>query len=241
MKKNATYSFLWHLLRWPVKFLLPTKVVCKERLPLPEKIITVSNHLSLLDVPVVGINVKGYRHFVGKKELLKSAFFRWLIKAVDAIPIDRGKADLTAMRKIVSVLKVGETITIFPEGTRNRNDESLQEVKAGAALFAIKGDAPVVAIMIYRKPKFFRKNYLYIGEPFYVAENGSRADTATVNEGALRIEEEMKKGADYLEDYVINKRWKEIKRNKKAEKKRRKLYAKEAKRAVKAIKKGMAK
>ena len=241
MKKNAMYSFLRVLLYLPVKILLPTKVVFKERLPVPEKIITVTNHLSLLDIAVVSINVSGYRHIVGKKELTENAFLRWLMKKVDAVPIDRGKADLTAMRRIVSVLKNGEGVTIFPEGTRNRNDESLQEVKAGSALFAIKGNAPIVALMIYRKPRLFRKNYLYIGEPFFVAEPGSRADTSAVNEGAQRIEEEMKKGADYLEDYVKNKRWKEIKRNKKEEKKRLKQYIKQSKKATKKLKKAMAK
>ncbi len=239
MKKNATYSFLRGLLYLPVRFLFPTKVVGRENLPLPQKIITVSNHLSMMDIVIVAINVSGYRHVIGKKELTNSRFLAWLMRKVDAIPVDRGKTELATIRKVVSVLKDGGGITIFPEGTRNKTGESLQEVKAGSALFAIKGDAEVVTIMIYKKPRLFCKNYIYVGKPFRVAEPDARADAATVNEGALRIEHEMKMSADFLADYVKNKRWKEAGRNKKMRKKRQKLYARQAKRAKKALVKAL--
>ena len=233
MKKNKFYSFCRGLLYLPVKFLFPTKVVNKDNLPLPEKIITVSNHTSILDIPVIGVSVPGYRHLIGKKELTNSKFFAKIMKWADAIAIDRGKADLAAMRKIMAVLKEGDGISMFPEGTRNKTGDELQEVKAGVALFAIKGNACVCPIMLYRKPKVFRKNYLIVGKPFFVAEEGKRADAEAVAQGTALIETAMRENAEYLKDYVENKRWKEIKKAKKDEKRRLKVEKKLAKKALK--------
>lgn len=216
--KCRFYSFLRWLLYIPVKLFLPVMVIGKENLPLPERVITVSNHLSILDIPIVAINVPGYRHFIGKKELTESSFMRFLIKHVDAIPIDRGAADLAAMRKILKCLKNGESLTIFPEGTRNKTDESLHEIKAGAALFALKGNALIAPIMIYKKQRFFRRNYIYVDKPFSVADCvDDRVDSSAVEKAAAVIEERMQAGAAYLKDYVENKRWKKNKQVKKCE------------------------
>ncbi len=193
----------------PVKILLPTKVVGKENMPLPKRIITVSNHLSMLDIPVVAINVPGYRHLIGKKELAENWFVRFLMKHIDAIPIDRGTADLTAMRKILRCLKNDESLAIYPEGTRNKTDEELHEVKAGAAVFALKGNAQIVPIMIYRKPRFFRRNYIYVAPAFSL--DGcveGRVDAGAIERAGKMLEEKMRESAEYLKDYVVNKRWK---------------------------------
>ena len=211
----------------PVKILLPTKVVGKENMPLPERIITVSNHYSILDVPTVAINVPGYRHLIGKKELMESAFFRFLIKRVDAITIDRGNADLSAIRKILKCLKNNDSLSIFPEGTRNKTDENLHEIKAGAAMFALKGDAQIVPIMIYRKPRFFRRNYIYVAPPLSLSDCiEERVDADAIERGSKKVEESMRASAEFLKDYVENKRWKEIKKAKKLAKKQAKIEAK---------------
>ena len=134
------------------------------------------------------------------------------MRGVGAIGIDRGKVDLSAMRKVMGVLNEGGSITMFPEGTRNKSgSDEMQEVKAGASLFAIKGQAQVVPIMLYRKPRLFRKNYLYVSQPFNVAELSARADSATVASGAKIIEDNMREASAYLTDYVQNKRWKKKK------------------------------
>ena len=117
---SAFYSLCRGLLYIPVKLLFPVKVVGKENIPLPEKVITVSNHLSGVDIAIVAINVKGFRHIIAKKELTKSKIFAKLMDWAGAIPVDRGKADLASVRKVMHALKNNESITIFPEGTRNK-------------------------------------------------------------------------------------------------------------------------
>ena len=64
----------------------------------------------------------------------------------------------------MNALKNDEGITIFPEGTRNKSGENLQELKSGAALFALKGRASVVPIILLHKQRVFRRNYMYVGK-----------------------------------------------------------------------------
>ena len=56
---SAFYSFLRGFLYVPVKLVFPVKVIGRENIPLPSKVITVSNHLSGVDIALVAINVKG--------------------------------------------------------------------------------------------------------------------------------------------------------------------------------------
>ena len=62
----------------------------------------------------------------------KSSFF----KSLGAIRVDRQGADLTAIKTCFKVLKNNKKLVIFPEGTRNKKDESLQDVKNGSAMIA---------------------------------------------------------------------------------------------------------
>lgn len=236
-KKNAFYSFCRGLLYVPVKLIFPVKLIGKERLPLADKVVTVSNHLSLLDIALIGINVSGYRHILAKKELAENKLFGKLMDWAGAIPVDRGTADMSAMRKVYDALDKGEGITLFPEGTRNKNGEELQAVKSGAALFALHGKCDVVPIIILHKQRAFRRNYLYVAPAFSLNEYaiGGRVNGAAVASASGRIENEMLKARAYLEDYVSNKRWKEEKKAKKERKRLLKQYKKEAKLATKNL------
>ena len=73
MAKKHTFEALRRIFYWPIKLLFPVRVVGKENLPVPEKIITVTNHLSMLDIIVIGVNEPNYRHFVEKKEPARAA------------------------------------------------------------------------------------------------------------------------------------------------------------------------
>ena len=137
MAKKHTFECLRKIFYWPLKLVFPVRVVGKENKNLPEKIITVTNHLSMLDIVIVGMNVPKYRHFVGKKELENSKFFKGVLKWAGVITIDRGKADMGAIKRIISTLRHGEGISIFPEGTRKKEDDgTMNEVKGGTAMFA---------------------------------------------------------------------------------------------------------
>lgn len=215
------YRFCKAMLYIPYKLVFPTVVVGRENVPKDKNYISVGNHLSWADTPNIGINIKGFRHFVAKKEIGNNRFVRWLALNLGVIFIDRGTADLAAVKKILRALKDGENVSLFPEGTRNRENTDLQEIKSGAAMFAIKGNAVIVPMMIFRKTRAFHKNWLYVAPELDLsAFSGRKLDAETLGEAVGLLSERMHEAKAYLDDYVLNKRWKEIKAARKAEKKR---------------------
>lgn len=235
---NLFYAVIKAIVYLPFKLFFPTKIINKKDFPRKTKLITVSNHLSWTDIPVVAISLPGYRHFMAKKEIGNNRLIRKLAKWLGVIFVDRGKADMTAMRDTVNVLKKGESVTIFPEGTRNKEDTSLHEVKSGIVMFSVKGDAPIVPVMIYSGAKVFRKNYIYVAPPFELTElKGQRLDSVAVAMGAETVTEKMSAAKEMLDFYVANRKNKEFKLMIKQNKSARKNAVKFATGAVKAMKK----
>ncbi len=208
------YNTVRFLFGWIVRAVYPVKIVGdKKSIPKNGKVIVLSNHITFREVPAIVAYIPGYRHFLAKKELSEKRIPNWFFVNMGAFYVDRGKVDLKTIKTGLNYLKEGEGLAIFPEGTRNRNGEDLQEVKGGAALFAIKGQAPVIPLIWHSRIRPFRRNYLYVGEPIDLSEfYKGRADSVTVAAAASLIESRMKEDKDFIDDYVINKRWKNKKK-----------------------------
>ncbi len=217
-------KFLYYLCKYffyiPLRILFPAKVIKKYGFPKEKKLITISNHLSWKDVIYVGLYLPGYRHFIAKKELCNNFVGRFTAWYFGAIPIDRGKTDLHGMRTIISTLKKGDGIGIFPEGTRNKTGDDLQEVKSGVVMFAVKSDTPIVPVMIYKKTKFFRRNYIYIGEKFDLSEFvGKPLNSVNMAAASEIVEKNFARAKAEMDAYVENKQWKADKKAKRQAKK----------------------
>ncbi len=146
--------------------LYPCKFYGKDNLPEGGAVI-VSNHFSAFEA-FQYLNISKRRpFFLAKKEICNSKFKNWLFTSYGAIPIDRNKPDMKAMLNAMRVLKEGEKLVIFPEGTRNKSGTNdLQEIKGGACVFAVRTKTPIVPAMLLKKPTFLRKTKIIIGKPF---------------------------------------------------------------------------
>jgi 1-acyl-sn-glycerol-3-phosphate acyltransferase len=162
------YSFIRALFYLPIKLFYPTKIVGKEHL-IKGKSILICNHKSNLDAVILGVYLKQKVHFLGKAELFKNKLSRWFFKKMLVISVNRGQADLKAVKEVLTVLKNNQTVGIFPAGTRTEEFEQ-EEHKNGAAMFALKTNAPIIPMLFHKKPKLFRKNTLLIGAPFYLKQ-----------------------------------------------------------------------
>ncbi len=147
------------------KLFYPVKVIGKENCIQKGRSLVVCNHLGKSDVLAVGALFKNKSWFLSKKEWFDKKFAAWLFDKLGAIPIDRDKPSLTSIKRSLAVLKDDRRLIMFPEGQRNFNDNSLLEVKQGAAMFAIKGKATITPVIIYEKLKAFKKNYVMVGKP----------------------------------------------------------------------------
>lgn len=171
-KSFALYRFLRVLLR-PVQMILwPTKVVGKENAKKVKGAIFTCNHYSKIDALIpYFVLYKKEAHALGKYELFQNPIAGWFLHLMGVIPVRRGEADIESVKQVFRVLKADKQLLIFPEGTRNKEDtQEMGEIKTGTARFAIKTKVPIVPMMYYQSPKMFKKNWLYVGEPFTLEE-----------------------------------------------------------------------
>jgi 1-acyl-sn-glycerol-3-phosphate acyltransferase len=162
------YYFIKALFYLPIKLLYPTKVLGKENL-IEGKCILVANHTSNLDGIIIGVNLKTQISFLAKAELFKTKLSSWFFKKMKAIKINRGEADLTAVREVLKLLKQNGTLGIFPGGTRTEKTED-EDFKGGVAMFSLKTNAPIIPMKFLKVPKVFRRNTLVIGKPFQLGQ-----------------------------------------------------------------------
>jgi len=94
--------------------------------------IIAANHQSFLDPPLIAAASKGEIHFLARDTLFKG-WFGWLIKTVNAIPINQNGADIASLKRIINEVKKGSRVLVFPEGARTENGE-LQEAAAGIGM-----------------------------------------------------------------------------------------------------------
>ena len=74
-------------------------------------------------------------------------------------------------------LKNGESIAIFPEGTRNKSDEIFLPFKSGATALSIKTKTPIIPFVQIKKLQFLRRSHVLYGEPLEFAEYYDRKIT----------------------------------------------------------------
>jgi 1-acyl-sn-glycerol-3-phosphate acyltransferase len=219
MKKELTPRE-WHkkykkTMGWIGNMLCPAYFFGNE-IPDETKFI-VANHLQFFDPILYIAHMDSYMRFVTKKETGKMPLIsRWL-KDLGAIPIDREKngGDLVAVKAILRSIKNGDDIMIFPEGTRNKTGTTdIQPIKEGTALFAVKTGAMVLPIMIYKKHKLFRRNYLYVGKPFDFKEMsaGKKIDANLIEEANAILYEKMVEAKAFMDEYMANDGAKKIKK-----------------------------
>ena len=164
------FHFVQILLAVPIRLSYPTKFIGKENIPKGPCIIA-SNHTSNLDAVLLAVHTWEKKFYLAKKELFKNKLFGSFLKSVGAIEIDRKATDVGAIKNCMRILKKGKKLVIFPEGTRNHNDDmQLGQVKHGVSMFAIKAKVPIVPMFIAKQPKFWRRNKVIIGKPFLLEE-----------------------------------------------------------------------
>jgi 1-acyl-sn-glycerol-3-phosphate acyltransferase len=119
-----------------------------ENIP-KDKAIFAANHQGAADILIVLAYLPPGFRFAVKKELFKVPIFGWYLKKAGYFSIDR-KVILSAYRTvetIIEIIKEGESVLIFPEGTRSKGGE-LGKFKRGSLLAALKSGAPIVPVAI---------------------------------------------------------------------------------------------
>lgn len=120
-----------------------------ERVDFSRPHVFVANHQSIIDICALFRALPVPVRFVIKQELAKVPFIGWYARAMGMVFIERGHAREATERlhAVVSLVRAGESLCAFPEGTRSR-DGSVRPFKGGAFQVALQAGVPVVPIAI---------------------------------------------------------------------------------------------
>lgn len=134
------YARFWHRCSWHPWGAFPAKGPA----------LVVSNHTSSADPTLIlGSSLRGLSFVVAREHFNVHPVCHFILKYLDCVPVKRGGADPTALRKALERLRQGYLLVIFPEGglsgvARNR----LLRGKPGMAFLALNADVPVYPMFI---------------------------------------------------------------------------------------------
>ncbi|HEY5315652.1 MAG TPA: lysophospholipid acyltransferase family protein [Pirellulales bacterium] len=125
------------------------RVRCRNQRFVPTRggALLLSNHQSHLDAVLMGMACNRRLNFLARQTLFAFAPFRWLIRSLDAIPIDRDGLGLSGLKETLRRVRDDEMVLIFPEGTRCRDGEIVR-LKGGFAALARRARVPLVPVAI---------------------------------------------------------------------------------------------
>src|SRR5687768_2992983 len=175
-------SMVWYNVLRPIFTVIfrtfwPLRVVGAEHVPKEGAAVVVSNHLSMVDPFVVSYGAHRMVSFMAKEELFGVPFVGLLIRKLGAFPVDRSRQDATSLRVALTVLRGGELLGMFPEGTRSNTGE-MQEMRTGAVRLASKTGMPIIPTAVVNtdralpRGKFIRpaRIEVHFGPAFEIAE-----------------------------------------------------------------------
>lgn len=148
-------------------------------------------HRSILDTPLAAMAGTRVLRYMGAENYFAIPGFGWFLRAMGGFPVERSLTDRLALRLSEEVLRNGEPLVVFPEGTR-QDGPIVQPLKEGAAFLACRAGVPIVPMGIggaqRAMPKGARwvrptKIALVIGEPI---QPPARAEGERVKRSAVR-------------------------------------------------------
>lgn len=155
LREHAVKRGVNPVIYWPVRavllpfFLLYFRLerIGREYIPSSGPVLLAANHRSFLDPFVIGALTRRPVYYVAKRELFERRWQAWLLNSLGAFPVDRGAGDSHAMDAARAILRRGDCVVIFPEGTRVRRGP-LGKPHRGVGRLALQTGARVVPIAV---------------------------------------------------------------------------------------------
>jgi 1-acyl-sn-glycerol-3-phosphate acyltransferase len=119
----------------------------KRFVPLHGPVLVVANHQSMLDPVLVGLSAPRGLTYLARKTLFKNRLVGWVIRTLQAFPVDQEGVAKEGMKAVLKGLAQGRAVVVFPEGSRSE-DGAIGPFMRGIALLVERSQAPVVPVGI---------------------------------------------------------------------------------------------
>lgn len=172
--KNRVYTVLYLIIWVFMRIFHPWKAIGVENVP-EGAVLMCGNHTTLGDpfYVVCCLGRKRQTHVMAKAEAMKWPVIGFLLKKAGIIGVNRGRSDMAAVKECMRVLRNGEKLLMFPEGTRVREGET-SEAHTGAAMLATRTDTMLVPVYISTKKRRFCKTTVVFGQPYHPTFEGRK-------------------------------------------------------------------
>lgn len=193
------YRFLRPIVKFILHIFFKFKIENVEVVPSDRAVLICANHISFLDFAFIGGHVKTPISYLGKAELAKFKPFTAFLRLLGFIPINRGKADINAIKNVITTIEEGRSLLIFPQGTRKGGQRiSETNFKHGASLIQRKASCDVVPVSIISnnmKSGIFKKINIRFGDIIPASEFDGLNDvesTELIKKKIIELAGEMK-------------------------------------------------
>jgi 1-acyl-sn-glycerol-3-phosphate acyltransferase len=181
-----------------VKLFAPLRVYGRDRIPANGPLVLCFNHFSWLDPWALGSVVPRTVYYVAKQEAHDSPIVGPFIRFFGTFPVRRGESDREAIRIMRDVVHRGDTLGMFPEGTRQEREPG--PVLPGAAMIAVQEAAPVVCGAIHGSQDWRFGNFhpvsIAFGEPLDVT--GHTRNSRGYRAASEQIQRELRRLFEFL-------------------------------------------
>ncbi|MDP7378104.1 MAG: lysophospholipid acyltransferase family protein, partial [Pirellulaceae bacterium] len=145
--KRVGYYVVWISSRVFFAITSQLRIRGASKMPRHGGMLVCSNHQSHFDPVLVGISFRRRMNYLARKSLFDVPVLNWLIHYLDAIPIERDGMGIGGIKETLRRLKRGESVLIFPEGTRTA-DGRLQPLKPGFYAIAKRSKCPILPVAV---------------------------------------------------------------------------------------------
>ncbi len=120
-----------------------------EHLQQTQRYVYAANHASLFDIPVMLVGIPDNIRIMYKRELERIPIFGWCLKMSPFIAVDRERSREASdvLDTVVSTMRSGTSVLVFPEGTRSP-DGNLGVFKRGAVALAVRSGTPIIPVAL---------------------------------------------------------------------------------------------
>ena len=137
------YGLLWLACNAAGRLLFRYRAIGRHHIPKQGGVLVAANHASYLDIPLLGCGIRRRVAFLGRQDLFPVPGARWLARWLGWIPIRQDRLDREGFGKAIRLIKEGNVVAIYPEGTRT-HDGALKPGKPGIGLLVAETGCPVV-------------------------------------------------------------------------------------------------
>jgi 1-acyl-sn-glycerol-3-phosphate acyltransferase len=196
---DAAWAIGKPIMGLPTALLTRLRIYGRDRVPRTGGVVLAYNHFHWIDIPAFGWSSPRPVYFIAKAEAHAIPLVGAYLRLFGSFSVRRGESDREAVRRMREVVREGNALGIFPEGTRQLAGEP-GPLRPGAAMVALRESVPVVCAAIYGsetwKPGTFAPVSIAYGEPLRF--DGLAANAKGYREVSAEIEHELRRLWEWL-------------------------------------------